>query len=121
MVERAVVSARGAQVTPRDLSFGDERAGLRLGRPAPAADEAPAARPGFRDAGRGAAPAPADLPERSARLLALLRSRGTLTNREWCDAERVSSRTGLRDFETLLEKGLATRTGKRRSASYRAK
>jgi diguanylate cyclase (GGDEF)-like protein len=126
MVERAVVASRGPLVVPRDLSFGEDRSGLRLGRAAEAVREgdpgegaSAAPRRGFREPPRTREPVPADLPERAARLLALLRSRGTLTNRDWCEEARVSTRTGLRDFETLLERGLAKRSGKRRSASYR--
>jgi transcriptional regulator with PAS, ATPase and Fis domain len=127
MIERSVVSARGALVVPKDLSFGEDRAGFRLGKGPAAREEAgtdatpPPHRPGFRDAARGRDATPADLPERSAKLLALLRSRGSLTNREWCESARVSARTGtgLRDFEILMERGLVARSGKRRSAAYR--
>jgi transcriptional regulator with GAF, ATPase, and Fis domain len=118
MVERAVVSSRGPLVTPRDLSFGEEREGLRLGKGPAAPPAAAAARPA--PAPPAAAPAgeEAGLGERAGRLLALLRREGTLTNRQWCDAAGVSARTGLRDFEELMGRGLARRSGKRRSASY---
>ncbi len=107
MVERAVVSARGPLVTVKDLSFGEEREGLRLGT-----------RPAMADPEAKAPPAP-EITDRPGRLLAALRARGSLTNREWCEASGVSPRTGLRDFEELMERGLVARTGKRRSATYR--
>jgi transcriptional regulator with PAS, ATPase and Fis domain len=119
MVERAVVAARGPLVAVKDLSFGEEREGLRLGtRPAMAeeARSAPAAAPAAPPPGAAAGP---DLSDRSSRLLAAIRAKGSLTNRDWCEASGVSPRTGLRDFEELMEKGLVVRTGKRRSASYR--
>jgi diguanylate cyclase (GGDEF)-like protein len=129
MVERAVIAARGPVVTVKDLSFGGEREGLRLGTrpafdpagPGPAGDAAirrveepvPAA------ASRARGPGAAHLSDRAARLLETIRAKGSLTNRDWCDAAGVSARTGLRDFEELMERGLVTRSGKRRSASYR--
>jgi diguanylate cyclase (GGDEF)-like protein len=141
MVERAVVAAQGALVTVKDLSFGEEREGLRLAAPSVnrrrRRDDGipnPTRSYGIAAAGGGESlpriPAPVDsrnsesgttrdLSPRAARLLDALRARGVLTNRDWCEESGVSSRTGLRDFEELMEKGLASRTGKRRSASYR--
>ena len=130
MVERAVVTARGPLVTPRDLSFGEEREGLRPGR-GTAPERGDGVLPGTgrirgtRDAPgatphRGVADSPGTpLPERAARLLERTRARGVLTNREWCEEAGVSARSGLRDFKELMERGLVVRSGKRRSASYR--
>ncbi|NUN53298.1 MAG: DeoR family transcriptional regulator, partial [Planctomycetaceae bacterium] len=58
---------------------------------------------------------------RAERLLASLRKRGSMTNRDWCEESGVSSRTGLRDFEELMERGIVERSGKRRSAAYRVR
>ena len=59
------------------------------------------------------------LSRRAARLHALLRERGTMTNREWADEAGISTRSGLRDFDELMGRGLVERLGKRRAASYR--
>ncbi len=135
MVERAVVTARGPRITPGDLSFGEEpprlppAPGAGSGRggagtppllappPPPLPTAAPPATPTATTVDR--AGAPAALGERATRLLALLRSRGRLTNRQWCEEMGVSARTGLRDFDELLAAGLVERTGRRRGAAYR--
>jgi diguanylate cyclase (GGDEF)-like protein len=114
MVERAVVGAKGDRITPGDLSFG--QSARVTATPAPARTPTPAPAP---SAGRVAADVPSDLSPRGRRLLTLLRRRGTMTNSEWSKQAGISSRTGLRDFDELLDRGLIVREGKRRGARYR--
>jgi DNA-binding NtrC family response regulator len=78
------------------------------------------------DAGRaepgGLAPraAPRDeLSERQRRLLDHLALHGRCTNRDYQELSGTSARTGLRDLQDLIDRGLIVREGKRRGAVYR--
>jgi two-component system response regulator HydG len=84
---------------------------------APARLRQPAAGP------RREEPAPeaaaAAVSDRQRRLLALLSEREWVTNTEYCDAVGISTRTGLRDLQELIERGVIVMEGKRRGARYR--
>jgi transcriptional regulator with GAF, ATPase, and Fis domain len=58
------------------------------------------------------------LSERLARLLDLIETRGSLSNQEYVTEVGVSPRTGLRDLNDLLDRGLIRRVGRRRGARY---
>ena len=62
-----------------------------------------------------------DLNHRQARLIAHLKTHGAVTNREYIEMMGVSSRTGLRDLNELIERGVIVRLGSRRAAVYRLK
>ncbi len=62
-----------------------------------------------------------NLKRRQVQLLILLQTRGTITNKEYMEMMGISSRTGLRDLQELLELGLIIRQGSRRAAVYRLK
>ena len=73
-------------------------------------------------AGGGAVPvaAPLDaLNERQRKLLDFLASHGRCTNRQFIELTAASPRTGLRDLQDLIARGLIVREGKRRGAVYR--
>jgi DNA-binding NtrC family response regulator len=64
--------------------------------------------------------APLDaLNERQRRLLEHLAQNGRCTNRKFIEMTEASPRTGLRDLQELIAKGLIVREGKRRGAVYR--
>ncbi len=76
-------------------------------------------RPG---AGAAAPPVAApmdDLNERQRALLQHLSAHGRCTNREFHEMTATSPRTGLRDLQDLIDRGLIVREGKRRGAVYR--
>ena len=60
-----------------------------------------------------------DLNPRQRRLLEYLSRVGRCTNREYYEMTGTSPRTGLRDLQNLMERGLVVREGKRRGAVYR--
>ena len=60
-----------------------------------------------------------DLNERQRRLLDHLARHGRCTNREYQEMTGTSPRTGLRDLQDLMRRGLVIREGKRRGAVYR--
>jgi len=60
-----------------------------------------------------------DLNPRQRKLLDHLAHHGRCTNREYYEMTGTSPRTGLRDLQTLMERGLLIREGKRRGAVYR--
>jgi DNA-binding NtrC family response regulator len=62
---------------------------------------------------------PGAMSDRQRRLLALLSEREWVTNGEYCSLVGVSQRTGLRDLQELLERGVVVMEGKRRGARYR--
>ena len=73
---------------------------------------------------RGTGPAPRsaprdDLNHRQRVLLDHLARHGRCTNREYYEMTSTSPRTGLRDLQDLMERGLLIREGKRRGAVYR--
>ena len=76
-----------------------------------------------REPSRGAEPPrpapPGAMSDRQRRLLALLSEREWVTNGEYCSLVGVSQRTGLRDLQELLERGVVVMDGKRRGARYR--
>ncbi len=64
--------------------------------------------------------APRDsLNERQRALLDFLARNGRCTNREYYEMTETSPRTGLRDLQDLIARGLLVREGKRRGAVYR--
>ena len=72
--------------------------------------------------GTGPAPRSAprdDLNHRQKILLDHLARHGRCTNREYYEMTSTSPRTGLRDLQDLMDRGLLTREGKRRGAVYR--
>jgi transcriptional regulator with PAS, ATPase and Fis domain len=60
-----------------------------------------------------------DLNERQRKLLDHLARNGRCTNREYYEMTQTSPRTGLRDLQDLMERGLLLRDGRRRGAVYR--
>jgi len=60
-----------------------------------------------------------DLNARQRKLLDHLAHHGRCTNREYYEMTGTSPRTGLRDLQTLMDRGLLIREGKRRGAVYR--
>ncbi len=60
-----------------------------------------------------------DLNSRQRKLLDHLARHGRCTNREYYEMTGTSPRTGLRDLQTLMDRGLLIREGKRRGAVYR--
>ncbi len=60
-----------------------------------------------------------DLNERQRKLLDHLARHGRCTNREYYEMAGTSPRTGLRDLQDLIDRGLVVRDGKRRGAVYR--
>jgi len=58
---------------------------------------------------------------RQARLLEFLRKSPLITNRQYFELTRVSRRTGLRDIQDLIRKGLIEKTGSRKGSAYRLK
>ena len=68
-----------------------------------------------------AAQAPSGISDRQRRLLAALGEREWITNTEYCSLVGVSTRTGLRDLQDLIRRGVLAMEGKRRGARYRLK
>ncbi len=60
-----------------------------------------------------------DLNSRQRKLLDYLARHGRCTNREYYQMAGTSPRTGLRDLQDLMQRGLLVREGKRRGAVYR--
>ena len=60
-----------------------------------------------------------DLNARQRKLLDHLARHGRCTNREYYEMAETSPRTGLRDLQDLMQRGLLVREGKRRGAVYR--
>lgn len=60
-----------------------------------------------------------ELNERQQLLLAHLHEGDTIRSRDYFELVGVSPRTGLRDLNDLMERGLIERLGKRRAAAYR--
>ncbi|MDJ0521081.1 MAG: sigma 54-interacting transcriptional regulator [Planctomycetota bacterium] len=60
-----------------------------------------------------------DLNPRQRKLLDYLARHGRCTNREYYEMTGTSPRTGLRDLQDLMQRGLLLREGKRRGAVYR--
>jgi DNA-binding NtrC family response regulator len=60
-----------------------------------------------------------DLNARQRKLLDHLARHGRCTNREYYEMAGTSPRTGLRDLQDLMKRGLLVREGKRRGAIYR--
>jgi transcriptional regulator with GAF, ATPase, and Fis domain len=100
VVERCAVLSETPQVGPEQLQ-------LDAGRGEGGTGFAPRAAP--RD----------DLSERQRRLLDHLALHGRCTNREYQELSGTSARTGLRDLQDLIDRGLIVREGKRRGAVYR--
>ncbi len=101
VIERAVVMCEDEVAGPEHLRMDPPRSGT---------------------AASGATPvsAPLDaLNERQRRLLEHLAANGRCTNRQYIEMTGASERTGLRDLQELMTKGLIVRDGKRRGAVYR--
>ncbi|MEN8150112.1 MAG: sigma 54-interacting transcriptional regulator, partial [Planctomycetota bacterium] len=111
-IERALVIARGEEVQADEIVF-PEAAGD--------ADAAPAGKP-YPVAG---SPPPASVPDhpalndRQRKLMEILSTRDSITNREYSAIVGVSVRTGNRDMVELIAYGLIEQVGKRRGAVYR--
>ncbi len=100
VVERCAVFCEGELVQSADLQIDT-----------PMADEGAALSP-------RSAPTD-DLNPRQRKLLEHLSRVGRCTNREYYEMTGTSPRTGLRDLQNLMERGLLVREGKRRGAVYR--
>ena len=61
----------------------------------------------------------AGLNERQRKLLEILASRRSITNREYTNLVGISVRTGNRDLGELIARGLLEQIGRRRAAVYR--
>jgi ATP-dependent DNA helicase RecG len=62
--------------------------------------------------------ASADLNERQQLGLQIVRERGSISTGEYCSATGVAERTGLRDLQELVTKGLLVARGKKRGSRY---
>lgn len=62
--------------------------------------------------------ASADLNERQQLGLQIVRERGSISTGEYCSATGVAERTGLRDLQDLVTKGLLVARGKKRGSRY---
>jgi two-component system NtrC family response regulator len=60
-----------------------------------------------------------DLSDRQRKLLDFLARHGRCTNRDYYEMTQTSPRTGLRDLQELMDRGLLLREGRRRGAVYR--
>jgi diguanylate cyclase (GGDEF)-like protein len=105
-IERALVVARGEEVQPDEIVFPEPSQIAEPAVPSPAAAaEQPADRAG--------------LNVRQRQLLDILSRRDSITNREFADLTGISARTGIRDMNELIERGLLVKEGRRRGAVYR--
>ncbi|MHC4955290.1 MAG: sigma 54-interacting transcriptional regulator [Planctomycetota bacterium] len=100
VVERAMLFCGGTEVEPQHLSM----------LPTTEEESTPARRTGGTVHG---------LTPRQERILDAARRSGGLTNREVVASENVSARTALRELQTLVERGLLSRVGRRRGAVYK--
>jgi DNA-binding NtrC family response regulator len=98
VVERCVVLCDAEEAGPEHLRLDGARA-----------DGGPVPRGAPRD----------DLNDRQKKLLDYLARHGRCTNREYYEMTETSPRTGLRDLQDLMARGLLLRDGKRRGAVYR--
>lgn len=62
--------------------------------------------------------ASADLNERQQVGLRIVRERGSISTGEYCEATGAAERTGLRDLQDLVAKGLLVASGKKRGTRY---
>jgi DNA-binding NtrC family response regulator len=110
-VERAMVTADGTTIRPVHLQLETMTApaGSDVTPRARAAAVAPGAEAASND----------DLNERQSRLVEILSTRRSITNRDYAEIMNVSDRTGLRDLRELMERGVIVRVGSRRAAEYR--
>ena len=99
VIERCAVLCEAEQVGPEHLQLdvGSEAGGYLAPRGAPGDD----------------------LNARQRKLLDHLARHGRCTNREYYEMAGTSARTGLRDLQDLMQRGLLVREGKRRGAVYR--
>jgi transcriptional regulator with GAF, ATPase, and Fis domain len=114
VVEQAVVMSVSEVIRATDLAPALAAAGAARPR-------SPVEQP-HREPSRGLEPprpAPGGISDRQRRLLALLSEREWVTNADYCELAGVSQRTGLRDIQELLERGVIVMEGKRRGARYR--
>jgi DNA-binding NtrC family response regulator len=115
VVEQAVVLSAADVIRAADIAPS-------LAASAPSRPRGPLDAP-RREPSRGVEPPrsapPGAMSDRQRRLLALLSEREWVTNGEYCSLVGVSQRTGLRDLQELLERGVVVMEGKRRGARYR--
>ncbi len=104
ILNRAMFVMKEDLIEPVHLIF-DEEAGSRPGQRLPS------------DRGKETL----KLNKRQTRLLTLLETRDTVTNREYIEMTGVSARTGVRDIQELLRLNLIERLGSTRAAVYRLK
>ncbi len=105
VLRRAMLLTEGDLVLPSALHF-EAAPGPAAGRASPRTMALP---PRVAD----------DLNERQRRLLERLRPGDVILGREYFDMVGVSPRTGLRDLNDLLDRGILERIGRRRAAAYR--
>ena len=60
----------------------------------------------------------ADLSERQQLGLRIVREHGSISTGEYCAATGIAERTGLRDLQELVAKGLLVVRGKHRGSRY---
>jgi DNA-binding NtrC family response regulator len=100
VIERAAVLCEGDVAGPEHLRLDPPRGGA-IAAGAPVA-------------------APMDsINPRQRKLLDRLAANGRCTNREFIEMTGASPRTGLRDLQELMDRGLIVREGRRRGAVYR--
>ena len=68
--------------------------------------------------GQATTTAPAGLNARQQTALRIVRERGSINNGEYCEATGAAERTGLRDLQDLVAKGLLVARGKTRGQRY---
>jgi len=97
VVERSMLLSAGPVVTRAQLALGPDSEG-RAPAPPPLAD---------------------GLTPRQERVLRAARQSGGVSNGDVVESEKISARTALRELQTLVERGLLHRVGRRRGAIYR--
>jgi len=122
VIERAVVLGDGEVVRKEDVAFTapspPERSSSSLEPPA-ATQDPRAPLPTASSAGEMSDGRRDGLSERQREILGVLQTRGALTSREYCSIAGVSQRTALRELAELVSRGVLSRTGTRRAATYR--
>ncbi|MBK6943059.1 MAG: sigma 54-interacting transcriptional regulator [Planctomycetes bacterium] len=117
VVQRAMLLADGDVVLPIHLPFEPTRAPTDHRPPQSQGPEVATQTP---DADRPAlAAGDASLLPRQIQLLTHLRGVFAIRSRDYAELVGVSERTGLRDLQDLVDRGLLVRDGRRKAASYR--
>jgi diguanylate cyclase (GGDEF)-like protein len=116
VVQRAMLLADGDVVLPLHLPFEPTRPTERV---VPSGGSSDSGLPPVATERPAVAVGDASLLPRQIQLLTHLRGVAAIRSREYADLVGVSERTGLRDLQDLVDRGLLVRDGRRKAASYR--